>query len=193
MSEPEPPRHPGRGRGLHAAPPSPLRLLVRSLFAVAIVALGVAVLVEWRGSPTTSSLEPSGGPAITSPLPVGTPSASATPGPRLTSPPPVAASPSPPARVVAPLFVANDTREQGKARRAAAKFRAGGWPISGTGNYRGRRLSETTVYYSPGNVREQAAAQSLRRQYPSVKKVAPRFAGLPGKGLVVVLTAAFPD
>jgi hypothetical protein len=93
--------------------------------------------------------------------------------------------------VVAPLFVANNTRETGKARRAAAKFHQGGWPISGTGNYRARRLAETTVYYTPGNARELAAAESLHRQFPQVKGVAPRFAGLPGRGLVVVLTADF--
>jgi hypothetical protein len=87
--------------------------------------------------------------------------------------------------------VANNTREVGKARSAAAKFHAGGWPISGTGNYRARQLAETTVYYTPGNARERAAAETLHRQFPQVRGVAPRFAGLPGHGLVVVLTADF--
>ena len=174
MTEPEPPvesapRHPGRRRGTHAAPPSPLRLLVRSLLAVAVVAGIVALLVQLRGSKPTTSTEAPPGPAV-----VASPTAS-------------------PTRVVAPLFVLNNTREVGKAHRAAAKFQAGGWPISGTGNYRRQHLAETTVYYTPGNAHELAAAQTLHRQYPSVRRVAPRFSGLPGHGLTVVLTADFPD
>jgi hypothetical protein len=173
-----------------------LRLLVRSLLAVAVVAGGVALLLQWRGSPTTSSLAP--GPAITSPpLPFATPTPSPTK--EVISPPPapttVAPKPTPtpaPTRVVAPLFVANNTREVGKAHRAATTFHNGGWPISGTGNYRAKRLSETTVYYTPGNATERAAAESLHKQFPQVKGVAPRFAGLPGHGLIVVLTADFP-
>ena len=186
------PRHPGRHRGTHAAPPSPLRLLVRSLLAVAVVAAVVALLLQWRGSPTTSTLAP--GPALTTPTLGGALTASPSPKEVISPPPVVTATPSPkPTRVVAPLFVANNTREVGKAHRAAAKFHAGGWPISGTGNYRGKHLAKTTVYYTPGNAREKAAAETLHRQFPAVESVAPRFAGLPGKGLVVVLTADFPD
>jgi hypothetical protein len=195
----EPPRHPGRHRGTHAAPPTPLRLLVRSFLAIAVVAGLVALLINLRGSPTTSTSEsPGPGPVITSPTPsvLGTPSASPSPK-ELISPghvPPRStptASPTP-TRVVAPLFVANNTREKGKAHRAAAQFHAGGWPISGTGNYRGQTISETTAYYPPGNDRLKAAAESLRRQFPQVRRVAPRFAGLPGSGVVVVVTASYP-
>jgi hypothetical protein len=173
-------------------------LLVRSLLAVAVVAALVGLLLQWRGSPTTSSNDTSPGLAITSPSPSLSPSPTPSPEPaELVSPgavPTHTAAPSPkPTRVVAPLFVANNTREVGKAHRAAAKFHNGGWPISGTGNYRARHLSETTVYYTPGSATEKAAAESLHRQFPSVKGVAPRFAGLPGHGLVVVLTADFPD
>jgi hypothetical protein len=190
------PRHPARNRGTHAAPPSPARLLVRSLFAVAAVGLVVALLVMWRGSPTTSTADSGPGPAVVSPsMPAAL--ASSTPTPKEVLSPsagPTIAAPTPkPTRVVGPLFVANNTRETGKAKRAAAKFHQGGWPISGTGNYRGRRIAETTVYYTPGNAQELAAAQSLHEQFPQVKAVAPRFAGLPGHGLVVVLTADFPD
>ncbi|MFL6240175.1 MAG: LytR C-terminal domain-containing protein [Actinomycetes bacterium] len=168
--------------------------------AVAVVAGVVALLVQWRGSPTTSTEAP--GPAIASPtfsLP-SSPSTSPSPTTPVATTParpaptavPTQARPSPPpTRVVAPLFVANNTREKGKAHRAAAKFQAGGWPISGTGNYRSRTIAETTVYYPPGDANAKAAAESLHRQYSSVRRVAPRFAGLPGNGLVVVLTADF--
>ena len=191
-----PPRHPARNRGTHAAPPTPARLLVRSLFAVAVVGVVVALLLVWRGSPTTSTADSGPGPAVVRTPP--SPGESTTPSPTEVISPtsgPTVAAPTPnprPTRVVAPLFVANNTREQGKAHRAATKFQKGGWPISGTGNYRGRQLAETTVYYTPGNDRERAAAESLHQQFPQVKGVAPRFAGLPGHGLVVVLTAAFP-
>ena len=202
MTEPElpaepAPRHSGRGRGTHAAPPSPLRLLVRSLLAVAVVAGAVALLLQLRGSsPTTSTEAPPGPAVVTSPTPTATPSPTLSPTPKQVISPtagPTTTRPSPkPTRVVAPLLVLNNTREVGKAHRAAAKFRAGGWPVSGTGNYRTRRLSNTTVFYTPGNARELAAAQTLHRQYPAVRTVAPRFAGLPGRGLTVVLTADFP-
>jgi hypothetical protein len=97
-----------------------------------------------------------------------------------------------PTRVVAPLTVLNNSRRTGLAKRAAAEFAAGGWPIRGTGNYRATRLAKTTVYYTPRNARERAAAESLRRQFPHVERVQPRFKGLPGSGVTVVLTGDYP-
>jgi hypothetical protein len=152
------------------------------------------LLLEWRGSPAATV---GNGPVVSAPTPPALPSL-LTPSPTLvptTAPSPVAVRPTPPptpARVVAPLLVLNNTRERGKAHRAAAQFHAGGWPISGTGNYYGSRLSATTVYYTPGSAHERAAAETLHRQFPHVERVAPRFRGLPGHGLAVVLTADYP-
>src|SRR5262245_23995519 len=78
--ETEPARHHARNRGTHAAPPSVLRSLVKSFFVVALVAVGVALLVHWRGTPTAGDQQ---GPAVA--LPTLTPNVS--PAPRPTSRP----------------------------------------------------------------------------------------------------------
>ena len=57
-----------------------------------------------------------------------------------------------------------------------------------TGPFRGR-IAVTTVYYAPG---QQASAQLLQREFPAIERVRPRFAGLPGSGLTVVLTRDYP-
>jgi hypothetical protein len=47
----------------------------------------------------------------------------------------------------------------------------------------------TTVYYAPG---QQAAALLLQKAFPAIQRVHPRFTGLPGAGLTVVLTRDYP-
>lgn len=78
----------------------------------------------------------------------------------------------------------NNSTIHGLAASAAARLRAGGWPVRLVGNFTGR-LPYTTVFYDPG---QQAAARQLARDFPAVRAVLPRFAGLPGTGLTVVLT-----
>lgn len=88
-----------------------------------------------------------------------------------------------PAVTVLPVTVLNNSRLFGLAKRAAARYRSGGWPVPVTGNFTGR-LRATTVYFAPG---QQAAAARFARQF-GVGRVLPRFPGLPGRGLTVVLT-----
>ena len=88
-----------------------------------------------------------------------------------------------PVVTVVPVTVLNNSRLSGLAKRAAARYRAGGWPVPVTGNFTGR-LRVTTVYFAPG---QQAAAARFARQF-GVARVLPRFPGLPGRGLTVVLT-----
>lgn len=120
-----------------------------------------------------------------------------TPGPEETGAEPTASpsseptseptsAPSAPAVEAAklPLLVLNNSRVNGLATRAASDFRAGGWPVRGTGNFRGR-VALTTVYYEPG---QEASARRLMREFPKVRRMSPRFAGLPGRGLTVVVT-----
>jgi hypothetical protein len=83
--------------------------------------------------------------------------------------------------------VLNNSRIDGLAARAAARFEAAGWPVAGTGNYRGR-LSVTTVYHPPG---QEAAAREFAARFPGVARVLPRTETLPGRGLTVVLTRDF--
>lgn len=121
-------------------------------------------------------------PATPSPKPPRTPQATPTPTPK-----PTAASPT--AAVRPAVTVLNNSRVTGLAAKAARDFANGGWRIAGTGNLSGR-LPRTTVYFSPG---QEAQAEALRRQFPAIQDVAPRYAGLPGEGgLTVVVTRDYP-
>jgi hypothetical protein len=100
----------------------------------------------------------------------------------------VSATPSPTIAPKVALTVLNNSNRTGLAKRAAAGFAARGWPITATGNVRGR-FAETTVYYEPG---QEESAALLRREFPAIARTAPRFPGLPGHGLTVVLTRDYP-
>ena len=113
-------------------------------------------------------------------VPVEAPAAPQPPPP----PPAAAAPPAPAPPVEVPLLVLNNSRISGLADRAAADFRAGGWPVRDTGNSRGR-IRATTVYYPPG---QEAVARELARRFPAVQRVLPRLPNLPGDGLTVVVT-----
>ena len=98
-------------------------------------------------------------------------------------PPPPSPTPPPAGPVQPALTVLNNSRIPTLAQTAAGRYRAGGWPVATIGSFRGRIVA-TTVYYLPGQrqqAREVAAAFGIPR-------VLPRFAGLPGSGLTVVVT-----
>jgi hypothetical protein len=134
--------------------------------------------------PKTSAF---GSPRGSTPPPAKTPRTD-TPdntAPQHTSPP---ASTSPaPAR--APLTVLNNSRIRGLAHRAAAHFADDGWTVAHVGNFSGR-IPRTTVYYGPGG---RGAAEDLAREFGKVTRVLPRFSGLPGSGLTVVLTRYYAN
>ena len=81
----------------------------------------------------------------------------------------------------------NDSRVNGLADRAAANYRAGGWTVAMVANYTGQ-VPTTTVYYGPD---QEPAARRLVAQFPGITRVLPRFPGLPGSGLTVVLTREY--
>lgn len=89
-----------------------------------------------------------------------------------------------------PLVVLNNTTVTGLAAHAAATFRAGGWTVTGDGNYSGS-IALTCAYFDPSVVGAQAAAQALRAQFPGIRQVQPKFAGLPPGPIVVVLTPGY--
>ena len=118
------------------------------------------------------------------PIPVPPPAAVAT----TPAPAPVPAAPAP-ARTATrslevPVTVLNNSRITGLADRAAARFEAGGWPVAKTGNFRGK-IPSTTVYYERG---QEASARAFARRFDGIVRVRPRFATLPARGLVVVVT-----
>jgi hypothetical protein len=175
-----------------------VRRLVPPLAAVtAVVVVIVLLLVLNRPDGHTSDA----GPALQSPSAVATPSslprATTSPtarpsrGPsRTPSPLPVVKPSATATATVAkvPVTVLNNSRRTGLAHRAAAQLSGGGWPIRLVGNFRGR-IPESTVYYEPGQARVAAA---LAHQYPAVRRVLPRFRGLPGSGLTLVVTREWP-
>ena len=173
-----------RRQPVPARPVSPLRAVAGAAVAVAGVLLGIGALLWATDAPT-------GSPALqqtqaqSSQL-APSPTASAvttTPAPALTHP---AHRPAAAPRV--PLTVLNNSTRTGLAARAAGRFVSAGWPVRLVGAFRGR-LTQTTVYFAPG---QKPSALALQKAFPGITRVLPRFAGLPGSGLTVVLTRTYP-
>jgi hypothetical protein len=172
--------------------------LLPPLAAVGSVVV-VIVLLLFLNSRSSS---PGAGPAIqvprsVSPSAAPTPSVSSTPSPSApvtATPTPSTTAPAPPvseppattqpAVAKAPVTVLNNSRRAGLGHDVAAELRAKGWPIAKVGNFRGR-IAMTTVYYAAGQLPQ---ARELAREFPQVRRVEPRFAGLPGQGLTLVVT-----
>jgi hypothetical protein len=176
---------------LPAEPPpvSPARKLWGALLAVAAVLLGIGAFLLFNGD------DHKGTPVVALPTHRTTATHAPTPTPRATTKPTTRPTPSVATPVTAttapavvapkrPVLVLNNSRIHGLADRSAATFRAGGWTVSGTGNYRGGIISRTTIYYAAGQL---GSAQRFARQF-GIPRVLPRFSGLPGSGLTVVLT-----
>jgi cell division septation protein DedD len=154
------------------------------------------------GTPTTGTLTT--GPPTTvqpttaSPAATSTPAASSPPRGRPAPPSRKPAGPAPtPARpsgtagraaARAPLTVLNNTTRRHLAEQAADQLRAGGWQVVKIGNFTGK-IPVTTVYYTPGHAAEEKVARSLAAQFPRIRRVLPRYAGLPpsAHGVIVVL------
>jgi hypothetical protein len=189
-SGPEAPRRPVSHRAPVGAHES-ARRLVPPLAAVAAVVLVIVLLLVLNGPAHTSGP----GPALQPPSSVPTsssPSVAPTPPP---SPRPSRTAPvePPPATATAavakvPVTVLNNSRRSGLASRAAGQLQHGGWPIAQVGNFRGR-LPVSTLYYATGQA---DTAKALARQFAAVQRVRPRFSGLPGSGLTLVVTREWP-
>jgi hypothetical protein len=189
-----------RARAPQPARLSPTRAVAGAAVSVAGVVLGIGTLLWISDDPTRGP-----GPVVQAPVddlasqpeaepvPVDppVPSAAAVPPPPAQAPAPQAPAPAPPPAaapsVVVPVLVLNNSRTTGLADRAAAQFRAAGWPVRDTGNFRGR-IRATTIYYPPG---QRASAEEFARRFSGIERVLPRFEGLPGSGLTVVLTRDF--
>jgi hypothetical protein len=111
---------------------------------------------------------------------------SRTPG-NAHTPPRTSGAASSPANTKLPLVVLNNTTVGGLASRAADRFRAGGWSVTSVGNMTNNILS-TCAYYDPSTAGAKEAAQALQAQFPTIRRVEPRFPELPAGPVVVVLT-----
>ena len=180
------------------AVPAVIRRALPSLTAVTAVVAVVVLLLVLNNRPSPSGPAPGAvaeKPASSRISESPSPPQSIAPSPSTTAPaPPVSEPPatqSPAAQSPAateaprlPVTVLNNSRIQHLAARVAADLAAHGWPVRRTGNFTGR-IAETTIYYASG---QRASAVRLAREFHQVRRVEPRFAGLPGQGLTLVVT-----
>ena len=172
--------------------PALVRRALPPLAAVTAVVGVIAVLLVLNnrpspGGPAPGAVAEKPASARISESPSPFPSVSTTAAAPPAAAPPAAEPPAtqtPAAAAKLPVTVLNNSRISHLAARVAADLRAHGWPVRKTGNFTGR-VRATTVYYAPG---QRAAAVALSRVFHQVRRVAPRFAGLPGHGLTLVVT-----
>ncbi|MFN2518125.1 MAG: LytR C-terminal domain-containing protein [Jatrophihabitantaceae bacterium] len=154
------------------------------LVGIALAALGVVVLVIAVFALRT----PDGHGTVAGPATTTT-TLTAKSAPKSAPPktsPDNASSSSPVANKL-PLVVLNNTRVAGLAVQAKARFEAGGWTVTSTGNLTDDILS-TSAYFDPAVPGAEAGARALQAQFPTIKRVVPKFAQLPPGPIVVVLT-----
>jgi hypothetical protein len=89
-----------------------------------------------------------------------------------------------------PLVVLNNSTIAGLAAQAQQQFEAAGWQVSSIGNLVNDIIS-TCAYYDPSVPNAKAAATVLRHEFPGIKRVRPKFSGLPAGPIVVVLTSDY--
>jgi len=195
-----PPPDPAFPRPTSHRAASPASQLIRKatppLAAVTAVVAVVVILLVVNSRPSASGPGPGAvaeQPASTLTTPPASntastsapsPSQSSTPAAPPVSEPPATATPASPQAAKLPVTVLNNSRRQHLASHVAAELAAKGWPIRKTGNFTGR-IKATTVYYAPG---QRAAAERLAREFGQIRRVEPRFRGLPGTGLTLVVT-----
>jgi hypothetical protein len=175
------------------------------LAGVVIAVLGIAVLVvafialrhpkqasTVAGSDTRTSTPSVSTSASHSP----TPTKSRTSSAASHSPSPSHSTKSTTLRTV-PLIVLNDTTTPNLARDAAQRFEGGGWNVTTYDENFHNTISSTAAYYDPSVNGAKKAAEALQKQYPTIKRVVPRFAPatggdpLPSGPVVVVLTSDY--
>jgi hypothetical protein len=89
-----------------------------------------------------------------------------------------------------PLVVLNDSDISQLAADTAQQFENDGWTVTEHGNIPSgiTDVISTCAYYDPAIGQAQQAAEALQREYPDIKRVKPKFDGLPDGPVVVVLT-----
>ncbi len=87
-----------------------------------------------------------------------------------------------------PLKVLNGGGSAGLATRARDAFVAKSWDVSEVGNYTGKKLSASTIFYPADNPDAEQAAKNLQSQFPKLTGLEQSPADLKVSGVVVVLT-----
>jgi hypothetical protein len=89
-----------------------------------------------------------------------------------------------------PLVVLNNSLISGLAGQASQRFQAAGWTVSSVGNLQNDIIS-TCAYFDPNDPAAKPAAKALQREFPTIKRVRPKFPQLPAGPVVVVLTSDY--
>jgi LytR cell envelope-related transcriptional attenuator len=159
------------------------------VLVVAIVALrspkGSVSSGSGKHTTITNTVTPSSGRASSSSGPAPSRTSSARPSTQSST---RTSASTPPSGVKAvPLVVLNNTTTAGLAHTAARRFQAGGWTVTRFANYQ-NDIASTCAYYDPNSTGAKAAAEALQAEFPTIKRVQPKFAELPNGPVVVVLT-----
>jgi hypothetical protein len=85
------------------------------------------------------------------------------------------------------LVVLNNTSQVGLAKQATDTFEAGGWHVTSYADGYHNDILSTAAYFDPLTDRARQAALALQKQFPAIKRVVPKFSGLPAGPVVVVL------
>ena len=195
---------------VHVVPQSVWRRRIDRLVGIFIILLGVVVAVVavialhqpngHRAAAATSKPTSPSGSAGASPTPSASTSASASGSAHASSSASTSrsvtgtATTSHPVTIqelkALPLMVLNNTSKIGLATTAEQRFTSAGWTVQTTGNLSNDIIS-TCAYYDPNVTNSHAAATALQQEFPAIKRVVPRFSGLPSGPIVVVLTSDY--
>jgi cytoskeletal protein RodZ len=161
--------------------------IVLALLGVAVLVVAVIALHNPKGKLAAANSS-SSAPTRTITRPASQSSKTAT-----TAKPQTSASsggsPTDSVRAV-PLVVLNNSTVTNLARQAAQRFESGGWTVTHFANYQNNIIS-TCAYYDANDAQARSAAEALQQQYPTIKRVQPKFPELPSGPVVVVLTGDY--
>lgn len=189
------PDQPGQAVGagtLDPEPDRPPRSVARIIAAVVVAILGLVLLVFGIVSLTNTDRDTNVEDNAQTVAPTASTVESSDEGSETTgtsaAPPPTTEPETTVGPVRLPVTVANNSPVVGLASELAAVLTEGGWQVAELANYRDSQLPQTTIFFTAGNPQEQAAAESLRAQFPQITGIAERIEGLPGSGLLLVGT-----
>jgi hypothetical protein len=90
-----------------------------------------------------------------------------------------------------PLKVLNDTPAPNLASEAADQFKGAGWTVTAVDETYSNNILSTAAYYDPSVANAKAVADALQHQFPTIKRVEPKFTPLVDGPVVVILTTDY--
>ena len=164
------------------------RVATAGLGVLGVVVLGVAVVALRHPDSSHAAAPPHATSSVSTHAAAG-PSrraASSTPAPTPLPGTTTSAAPQVDVRKT-PIVIMNNTTTTGLAAGAKQRFESAGWTVSSIGTMSNNVVS-TCAYYDPAVKGSRHVAKALRREFPTIKRVARRFAELPPGPVVLVLT-----